>query len=69
MNIQKISFGHIQTFFRKVMTIIDSVALCKTKQLRGGTQNWFDRKVLEKLSSRDELSENFNKIRLHINKE
>ena len=43
------------------MTVIDNVAPCKTKRVKGNTQNWFDGEVLEKLRSRDK--------RLHIDKE
>ena len=48
-------------FFQKLMTVIDNVAPCKTKRVKGNTQNWFDGEVLEKLRSRDK--------RLHIDKE
>ena len=29
-------------FFQKLMTAIDSVAACKTKPVKGNTQNWYD---------------------------
>ena len=56
-------------FFQELMTVIDNVAPCKTKRVKGNIQNWFDGEVLEKLSSRDKLSKAFKKTRLHINKE
>ena len=51
------------------MTIIGNIAPCKTKRVKGNTQNWFDWEVLEKLRSRDKLFKAFKKTRLHINKE
>ena len=29
-------------FFQKLMRVIDNVAPCKTKRVKGSTQNWFD---------------------------
>ena len=55
--------------FQKLMTVIDNVAPCKTKRVKGNTQNWFDGKVLEKLRSRDKLFKAFKKTRPHIDKE
>ena len=52
-------------FFQKLMTVIDNIAPCKTKRVRGNTQNWFDGEVLEKLRSRDKLFKAFKKTRLH----
>ena len=51
------------------MTVIRNIAPCKTKRVKGNTQNWFDGEVLEKLRSRDKLFKAFKKTRLHINKE
>ena len=62
------SIGRIQTSFKKLMTFVDNVASCKTKQLKGNTQNCFDGEVLEKRRSRGELFKAFKKARLHINK-
>ena len=56
-------------FFQKLMTVIDNVAPCKTKRVKGNTQNWFDAEVLEKLRSRDKLFKMFTKTRLHFDKE
>ena len=56
-------------FFQKLMTVTNNVAPCKTKRVKGNTQNWFDREVLQKLRSRDKLSKAFKKARLHIDKE
>ena len=56
-------------FFQKLMTVIDNIAPCKTKRLKGNTQNWFDGEVFEKIRSRDKLLNVFKKMRLHINKE
>ena len=56
-------------FFQKLMTVIDNIAPCKTKRVRGNTQNWFDGEVLEKLRSRGKLFKAFKKTRLHIDRE
>ena len=37
--------------------------------MKGNSQNWFDREVLEKLRSRGKLFKAFKKKRLHIDKE
>ena len=55
--------------FKKLMTVIDNVAPCKTTRVKGNTQNWFDGEVLEKLRSRDKLFKGFKKTRLHIDTE
>ena len=55
-------------FFQKLMTVIDNVAPCKTKRVKGNNQNWFDEEVLEKLRSRDKLFKVFKKTRHHIGK-
>ena len=51
------------------MTVIDNVALCKTKRVKGNTQNWFDGEVLEEIRSRNKLYKVLKKTRLHIDKE
>ena len=56
-------------FFQKIMTVIDKITRFKTKQVKGNTQKWFDREVLEKLNSRDKHFLKFKKSRLHIDKE
>ena len=51
------------------MTVIDHVAPSKTKRVKENSQNWFDRKVLKNVRSRDTLFKTFKKTRLHIDKE
>ena len=51
------------------MMIIKNAAPCKTKRVKGNSQDWFDGQVLEKLRSIDKLFKVFKKTRLHINKE
>ena len=46
-------------FFQKLMTVIEKIALFKTKRVKGNTQKWFDGDVLEKLNSRDKLFQKF----------
>ena len=50
------------------MKVIDNVAPCKTKRVKGNTQNCCDGEVLEKLRSRDKLFQVFKKTRLHIDR-
>ena len=42
------------------------IAPCKIKRAKGNTQNWFDKEILEKLRSRDNLFKAFKKTRLYI---
>ena len=58
-----------EDFFQKIMTVIDKIALFKTKQVKGNTQKWFDGEVLEKPNSRDKHFQKFKKSTLHIDKE
>ena len=51
------------------MTVIDNVAPCKTKRVKGNTQIWFDGEVLEEIRSRNKLYKVLKKARLHIDKE
>ena len=51
------------------MTVIDNVAPCKTKQVKGSTRNWFDREILEKFMTWDKLFKASKKPRLYIDKE
>ena len=56
-------------FLQKIMTVIDKIALFKTKQVKKNSQKWFDGEVLEKLNSTDKLFQKFKKPRLCIDKE
>ena len=56
-------------FFKKIMTVVNKIVPLKTKRVKGNTQKWFDGKVLEKLNSRDKLSQKFKKSSLLIDKE
>ena len=55
-------------FFQKLREGIDNIAPCKTKRVKGNSQNWFDGEVLEKCRSRDKLLKAFKKTRLRIDK-
>ena len=56
-------------FFQKLNIVIDIVAPCKTKRIKGNTLSWFDGEVLE-LRSSDKLFKLFQKNEtLQINKE
>ena len=49
--------------------MIDNIAPCKTKQVKGNSENWFDGELFEKLRSRERLFKAFKKTRLHIDKQ
>ena len=51
------------------MTVIDNIAPCKTKQVKGNSENWFDGQLFEKRRSRERFFNAFKKTRLHIDKE
>ena len=67
------NFGDVNetysNFFQKLMTVIDKIALYKSKQVKGNTQKWFDGEVFEKLNLRNKIFKKFRKSRLHIGKE
>ena len=67
------NFGDVNetysNFFQKFMTVVDKIALYKSKRVKGNIQNWFDGEVLEKLNLRNKLFKKFEKLRLHIDKE
>ena len=50
------------------MTVIDKIPRCKTKRVKGNTQNWFDGEVVEKLRSTNKFFKPFKKAKLHINR-
>ena len=50
-------------FFQKIRTVIDNIAICKTKRVKTNTQNF------GKKNSRNKLFKRFKKSRLHIDKE
>ena len=56
-------------FFQKLTKVIENIAPCMTKRVKGNTQNWFNEEVLEKLRSRDKLFQAFKKTRFHIDNE
>ena len=56
-------------FFQKIRTVIDNIAICKTKRVKTNTQKRFDVEILEKKNTRNKLFKRFKKSRLHIDKE
>ena len=55
-------------FFHTIMTVIDKMAVFKTKRVKGNTHKWFDYEFLEKLNSRDKVFHKFKRSRLHIDR-
>ena len=50
--------GAYSNFFQKLMIVIDKIAPCKRKWVKGNTQKWFDGEVLEKLNLRNNVLRN-----------
>ena len=57
-----------ENFIQKVMAVIDNLAPCKNKRIKGISQNWFDAEIMEKISDRDKLFKKFKKSHLHVDK-
>ena len=67
------SFGDVnkayENFIQKLMSVIDKLALFKTKRVKGNSQEWFDGEVLESIALRDKLFKKFKRSKLSIDKE
>ena len=50
-------------FFQKLMTVIDKIVSYKSKRVKGNTQKWLDKEVLENLNLRNKFFKKFNKSR------
>ena len=55
-------------FFQKLITVIENVAPCKTKGVKGQNQNWSDGDALEKFRLTDKFFKTFKKTNLYIDK-
>ena len=58
------NFGNINeaysNFIQKLTSVIDKIAPCKTKRVKGNSKEWFDSVVSERINNRDKL---FKKLR------
>ena len=50
------------------MSIIDKLALFKTKRVKGDLQEWLDCEVLESIALRDKLFNKFKRNKLNVDK-
>ena len=58
-----------ENFIQKVMSLIDNLALNKSKRIKGTSQNWFDAEIMEEISDMDKLFKKFKKSCLHVDKD
>ena len=56
-------------FIQKLTSVIDKIAPCETKRVKGNSKEWFDSVVSEKINNRDKLFKKFKKSRLPLNQE
>ena len=67
------NFGDVnivyENFIQKLMTVIDKLALFKTKRVKGNSQGWFDGEVLENTPLHEKLFKKFKRSKLNVDKE
>ena len=56
-------------FIQKLTSVIDEIAPCKTKRVKGNSKEWFDSVVSEGINNRDKLFKKFKKSRLPLDQE
>ena len=56
-------------FIQKLTSVIDIIAPCKTKRVKGNSKEWFDSVVSEGINNRDKLFKKFKKSRLPLDQE
>ena len=56
-------------FIQKLTSVIDEIAPCKTKRVKGNSKEWFDSVVSEKINNRDTLFKKFKKSSLPLDQE
>ena len=55
-------------FIQKLTSVIDEIAPCKTRRVKGNSKEWFDSVVSEGINNRDKLFQKFKKSRLTYRK-
>ena len=63
------TFEAYSNFIQKVTSVIDEIAPCKTKRVKGNSKDWFDSVVSEGINNRDKLFKKFKKSRLPLDQE
>ena len=61
--------GAYSNFIQKLTSVIDEIAPCKTKRVKGNSKEWFDSVVSEGINNRDKLFKKFKKSRLRLDLE
>ena len=56
-------------FIQKLTSVIDKIAPCKAKRVKGNSKEWFDVAVAEGINNRDKLFKKFKKSRLPLDQE
>ena len=56
-------------FIQKLTSVIDEIAPCKTKRVKGNSKEWFDSVASEGINNRDKLLKKFKKSRLPLHQE
>ena len=56
-------------FIKKLTSVIDKIAPCKTKRVKGNSKEWFDSVVSEGMNNRDNFFKKFKKSTLPLNQE
>ena len=56
-------------FIQKLTSVIEEIAPCKTKRVKGNSKEWFDSVVSEGINNRDKLFKKFKKSRLPLDQE
>ena len=56
-------------FIQKPTSVIDEIAPCKTKRVKGNSKEWFDSVVSEGINNRDKLFKKLKKSRLPFDQE
>ena len=56
-------------FIQKFTSVIDEIAPCKIKRVKGNSKEWFDSVVSEGINNRGKLFKKFKKSRLPLDQE
>ena len=56
-------------FIQKLTSVIDEIAPCKTKRVKGNSKEWFDSVVSEGINNREKLFKKFKKSKLTLDQE
>ena len=56
-------------FIQKLTSVIDEIAPCKTKRVKGNSKEWFDSVASEGINNRDKIFKKFKRSRLPLDHE